>query len=288
MSRPARSDPRTHPGPHRRRHRRRALRARLRPRGASAAQGPQSEQGVAADPGSRPGPIVLVRDWAGGTVRSALDAVLPDDLLSLSLLPRHRDDDRQRHPDRDDARHRDLYPATRSGRDRAGPRAQHARRGDAAQRRGPARHGHGRTDRRRLGRDKQQIHGRQPARGRCRRRPRRGVAGTAPPSPVAGARDRRLSRYRAEGERRHHHRGLDHLGARACAGGAGDRSMARLYRRAPELAPAQRVAHRVAAREPLDAVACAGLGSSRRGCGGRAAQRAQHSRARRLVPAAGR
>ena len=75
---------------------------------------------------------------------------------------------------------------------------------------------------------------------------------------VGRARGRRLSRDQPAGDRRHHHRGLDPVGARARAGRSRDRQLEGLRGRAPELAAAEPAAALLPAQTDVDAAAAAG------------------------------
>ena len=112
------------------------------------------------------------------------------------------------------------------------------------------------------------------------RRPRRGIEG-APFRPAVGrARPRRLSGDPAAGDRRHHYRELDHRGARARAGGACNRELARLRRGTPELeAPVRRPCRHGHQRGADAAAAAEGEPRGRDGLG-RAARRADASSSR--------
>ena len=77
---------------------------------------------------------------------------------------------------------------------------------------------------------------------RRRRRPRRDLEVAAHDAAIGRARGRRLARHQPAGVRRHHHRGLDPVGARAGAGRSRDRQLEGLSGRAPELGAAEQAA----------------------------------------------
>ncbi len=107
------------------------------------------------------------------------------------------------------------------------------------QRRGHRLHGHDRAHRRTLGRGQPALHV-EPSQGERRGgRARRDLEIPAHDDPVRRARGRRLARHQPAGLRRHHHRRLDPVGARAGAGRSRHRQLEGLPGRPPGLGAAE-------------------------------------------------
>ena len=104
----------------------------------------------------------------------------------------------------------------------------------------------------------------------------------------ARARGRRLARDQRAGHRRHHHRGLDPVGARARAGRSRHRQLEKLRRRAPELAAADTAARVLPGARRADGAGSAAEFDRGRGRQRDAARRPEDRRAGHSVHAAGR